>query len=154
MPHQWPQEALRVQSVAARSYALRQLRPEANYDLGMLYLTDGDKASAAELFRRAVDNAPGREEPLDELLALGPFEDRIATAESLAGSDPAAALPEARIAAALEPTDIDAVRLVARLLKTIGSSPEDEQAAWDRVLDLVPDDPEALEALAALGAAS
>ncbi|MCP9940294.1 SpoIID/LytB domain-containing protein, partial [Synechococcus sp. Cruz CV12-2-Slac-r] len=33
MPHQWPQEALRVQSVAARSYALRQLRPEANYDL-------------------------------------------------------------------------------------------------------------------------
>jgi len=33
MPHQWPQEALRVQSVAARSYALRQLRPEADYDL-------------------------------------------------------------------------------------------------------------------------
>ena len=33
MPPQWPLEALRVQSVAARSYALRQLRPEAPYDL-------------------------------------------------------------------------------------------------------------------------
>jgi stage II sporulation protein D len=33
MPPQWPLEALRVQSVAARSYALRQLRPEATYDL-------------------------------------------------------------------------------------------------------------------------
>ncbi len=33
MPHQWPAEALRVQSVAARTYALRQLRPGADYDL-------------------------------------------------------------------------------------------------------------------------
>lgn len=33
MPPQWPLEVLRVQSVAARSYALRQLRPEAPYDL-------------------------------------------------------------------------------------------------------------------------
>ena len=33
MPHQWPAEALRVQSVAARTYALRQLRPQADYDL-------------------------------------------------------------------------------------------------------------------------
>ena len=33
MPHQWPAEALRVQSVAARTYALRQLRPAADYDL-------------------------------------------------------------------------------------------------------------------------
>ncbi len=33
MPHQWPDEALRVQSVAARTYALRQLRPGADYDL-------------------------------------------------------------------------------------------------------------------------
>jgi len=33
MPHQWPAEALRVQSVAARTYALRQLRPQADFDL-------------------------------------------------------------------------------------------------------------------------
>ena len=33
MPHQWPAEALRVQSVAARTYALRKLRPAADYDL-------------------------------------------------------------------------------------------------------------------------
>jgi len=33
MPAQWPLEALRVQSVAARTYALRQLKPSAPYDL-------------------------------------------------------------------------------------------------------------------------
>ncbi len=125
--------------------------PEANYDLGLLYLADGDEASAAEFFRVAVDNAPGRKEPLEELEALGPFDERLEKAESLAESDPAAALVEARIAAALDPTDIDAVRLVAQLLRPL-DSPEDEKAAWERVLDLAPDDPEATEALQALGA--
>ncbi|MFZ4804035.1 MAG: SpoIID/LytB domain-containing protein [Synechococcus lacustris] len=33
MPAQWPLEALRVQSVAARTYALRQLKPSAPFDL-------------------------------------------------------------------------------------------------------------------------
>jgi Flp pilus assembly protein TadD len=128
--------------------------PEANYDLGLLYLADGDKASAAELFRRSADNAPGREEPLDELMALGPFEDRLAEAESLASSDPAAALTEARIAAALDPTSVEAARLVAHLAQDAGLSAADEKAAWERVLELVPDDPEAVEALAALGSDS
>ncbi|MDO8849016.1 MAG: tetratricopeptide repeat protein [Coriobacteriia bacterium] len=128
--------------------------PEANYDLGLLYLADGDEATAAELFRRSADNAPGREEPIDELMALGPFEDRMKKAESLADSDPGAALHQARIAAALDPTSIDAARQVARLLKTIGLSPDDEKAAWERVLDLVPEDQEAVEALAALGSDS
>lgn len=127
--------------------------PEANYDLAMLYLADGDKASAAELLRRAVDNAPGREEPLDELLKLGPFNDRMAAAQSLANTDPAGALIEARIAAALDPEDVNAARLVAKLLQGL-DSPEDEKAAWERVLNLVPNDPEATEALAALGADS
>jgi len=128
--------------------------PEANYDLGMLYLADGDEASAAELFRRAVDNAPEREEPLDELLKLGPFEERMAKAVSLAETDPAAALPEARMAAALAPDDIEAVRLVAQVLHRLGTSPDDERAAWERVLKLIPDDPEANEALEALGSTS
>jgi len=33
MPASWPQQALRAQAVAARTYALRQLRPAAAYDL-------------------------------------------------------------------------------------------------------------------------
>ena len=123
--------------------------PEANYDLGLLLLEDGDEASAAELFRKAVDGAPDREEPLDALVALGPFSERMEAAESLAESDPEAALYEARIAAALDSENIDAVRLVARLLQRL-DSPEDERAAWERVLNLIPNDAEAAEALEAL----
>jgi Flp pilus assembly protein TadD len=125
--------------------------PEANYDLAMLYLADGDEASAAELLRRAVDNAPGQPEPVEELMALGPFDERLATAQSLMDTDPAAALLDARIAAALDPQDIDAVRLVARLLQRL-DSPEDEKIAWERVLDLIPNDAEAHEGLEALKA--
>lgn len=123
--------------------------PEANYDLAMLYLADGDKASAAELLRRSVDAKPDRKEPLEELRKLGPFKDRMAAATSLAKTDPAGALVEARIAAALEPEDVDTARLVARLLQRL-ESPDDERAAWERVLNLVPDDPEATQALEAL----
>lgn len=128
--------------------------PEACYDLGLLYLDQGDRAGAAELFRRSVDNAPGREEPLDKLLELGPFEERMNDARTLMESDPAAALIEARIAAAIDSVDPDAARLVAQLLKQQGATPEEQRAAWERVLNLVPDDPEATEALAALGSSS
>ena len=127
--------------------------PEANYDRALLYLAEGDEASAAELLRRSVDAAPGRDEPLEELLKLGSFEDRMAAARSLEDTDASAALIEARIAAALDPEDVDATRFVARLLGRL-DSPEDERAAWERVLNLRPDDPEAIEALAALDAGS
>jgi Flp pilus assembly protein TadD len=128
--------------------------PEACYDLALLYLEDGDRAGAAELLRRSVDNAPGREEPLDKLLELGPFEERLEAAQSLVPTDPAAALVEARIAVAIEPTDADATRLVAQLLKQLAATPEEQRAAWERLLNVVPDDPEATEALAALGSSS
>ena len=124
--------------------------PEANYDLGLLLLAEGDEAGAAELFRRSADNAPGRPEPLAELEKLGPFEERMAQATSLLSTDPAAALLEARVAISLEPTSVDAARMVARLLQQI-STPEEATLGWERVLELVPDDPEATEALKALG---
>lgn len=127
--------------------------PEANYDLGLLLLEEGDEAGAAELFRRAADNAPGRAEPLLELEKLGPFEDRLDAAKSLAASDPEAALKEARVAIALEPKNLEAARLVARLLQQI-STQEEAKAAWQRVLDLAPGDKEATDALAALGGGS
>jgi len=124
--------------------------PEANYDLGLLLLADGDEAGAAELFRRSADNAPDRTEPVLELEKLGPFEDRMAAAAELLQTDPAAALLEARVAISLEPTSVDAARIVARLLQQI-STPEEAELAWQRVLELVPEDLEATEALKALG---
>jgi len=123
---------------------------EANYDLGLLLAADGDRAGAAELFRRSVDSAPTRAEPAEELEKFGPFEARFANAERLRGSDPAAALIEARIAVALQPDDLPAVRLVAELLEQIGDADE-ALAAWQRVLRLAPKDPAATEALARLG---
>jgi Flp pilus assembly protein TadD len=124
--------------------------PEANYDLGLLLVADGDEAGAAELFRRSADNFPGKPEPLAELEKLGPFEDRITAAQALLTSDPAAALLEGRVALALEPDSLDAARLVARLLQQL-AEPAEAKAAWERVLDMAPEDPEATEALEALG---
>jgi len=124
--------------------------PEANYDLGLLLLAEGDEAGAAELFRRSVDNAPGRPEPLAELEKMGPFEDRWSAAQSLTQADPEAALAEARIAFALDPESEDAARLMAQLLQRLDET-EDAKAAWERVLKMVPGDPEATEALRALG---
>jgi Flp pilus assembly protein TadD len=123
--------------------------PEANYDLGLILLAEGDEASAAELFRRAVDNAPGRAEPLDELMALGPFDDRYEAASALEDSDPEEALYEARIAVSLDPENVDALRLTARLWEDAGET-EAARTVWERVLALVPDDPEATEAVAAI----
>lgn len=123
--------------------------PEANYDLGLIMLEAGDRAQAAELFRRSVDAAPGRPEPMDALLALGPFEERIAASDSLAESDPETALIEARIAYALDTTSADAARRVARLLQRLGNE-ADARSSWQQVLKLAPGDTEATAALAEL----
>lgn len=121
--------------------------PEANYDLGLLLLEEGDEASAAEHFRRSADYAPERPEPIEELSKLGPFEERLDAASSLAEADADAAYDEVRIAVALDPTSVDAARLMARLVARIGDEAE-TKAAWERVLTLAPGDPEATAALA------
>ncbi|MCE5204264.1 MAG: tetratricopeptide repeat protein [Actinomycetia bacterium] len=130
--------------------AFDPLMPEANYEMALLLLEDGDEAGAAELLRRSVDNAPGRAEPLAELEKLGPFEKRLAAAKELLATDKKKALLEARVAVALEPKNLEAARLVARLLDEIGK-PEDATAAWERVVSLAPNDPEATTALERLG---
>ncbi len=124
--------------------------PEANYDMGKLLLADGDEAGAAELFRRSADNATGRAEPIAELEKLGTAADRLAKAKSLQATDEKAALVEARIAIALEPANVDAARLVAVLLEHVGTKDE-AVTAYERVLQLVPQDPDATEALKRLG---
>lgn len=123
---------------------------EANYDMGLLLLADGDKAGAAELFRRSVDNAPGRAEPMAELEKFGPMQPYLDKAKSLQATDAKAALLEARIAIALDPTSVDAARIVAVLLEEVGTKDE-AITAYERVLQLVPQDPDATEALVRLG---
>lgn len=130
--------------------AFDPLMPEANYEMALVLLADDDEAGAAELLRRSIDNAPGRIEPQEELDKLGPFADRLAAAKSLLGSEKEKALIEARIAIALDPTNLEAARIVARLLDEIGKA-EDATAAWERVIKIAPNDSEATAALARLG---
>ncbi|MFA5843834.1 MAG: tetratricopeptide repeat protein [Coriobacteriia bacterium] len=124
--------------------------PEANYDMGVLALSERDRASAAEYFRRSVDNAPGIKKPLDALEDLGPFSVRWTAARRLEKTDPAEALVEARIASALKPRDLAAAKLVASLYERTGSKDE-ALVAWQRILSIAPNDPDVRAALKRLG---
>lgn len=123
---------------------------QPNYDLGLVALKEGDVASAAELFRIAADYAPEDITlPQQELLkieAKGSVAARLAKARSLASTEPSAALSEARITAALDPKNVDAVRLVARLWDKQGNK-ELALNAYRRIIELVPDDDEAARAI-------
>jgi Tfp pilus assembly protein PilF len=125
---------------------------QANYDLGVLVLAQGDVAQAAELFRVAADNAPANiTDPKDQLAKLGTAAEHLASAQSLQASDPAKALTEARIAAALDPGNADTVKLVA----VLAEKQKDTQRAlnaWERYLELVPGDTTATDAIKRLGA--
>jgi stage II sporulation protein D len=62
MPASWPQEALRAQAVAARTYALRQLKPAAAYDLKATVSSQVYKGLEAETAstRKAVASTRGQ----------------------------------------------------------------------------------------------
>jgi tetratricopeptide (TPR) repeat protein len=128
---------------------------QANYDLGLLYLKAGDVASAAELFRIAADTAPDGvvlpQVELDKIAAKGSAADHLAKAKSLVGKSVDAALTEARIAAALDPASVEAVRLVGQLWEKKG---EKSRAlnAFTRLLEMAPSDAEANEAIKRLSA--
>jgi cytochrome c-type biogenesis protein CcmH/NrfG len=66
-------------------------------------------------------------------------------------SDPKRALTDARIAAALDPTSVPAVRLVAQLWEA-EKDPKRAQNAWERLLELVPGDVQATDAIKRLNA--
>lgn len=130
------------------------LLPEANYELGLVLLEEGDEAAAAERFRVSADNAPpDRTEPQEALAEFGDAEERAATASRLyAEGDLEGALTEARIASALDPDDVESTRLVAQIYEKQEKLPE-ARAAWERVLTLQPGDEEAREAISRLGGA-
>jgi Flp pilus assembly protein TadD len=120
--------------------------PEANYDYALVLLKVGDKASAAEHLRASVDAAPGVDKPKKALDELGPFADRLAAAQKLMSTDPAAALVEARIASALEPKDVEALMLTANLYAKSGDKAK-AATFYNKVLAVVPGNPEALAGL-------
>lgn len=120
---------------------------EANYELGLLAVKASEVATAAELFRISADNAPsGVTKPQEELAKLGSATDRLASAKRLAKDSPGKALSEARIAAALDPSSPDAVALVAQLWE---KAKDKKRAlnAWQRLLELVPNDATATAAI-------
>ena len=116
--------------------------PEANYDLALILIDEGEVGRAAELLRTSIDNAPGVDEPQVALDELGPFEKRFAAAKKLGVADLQNALEEARVAAALEPTNIDALKLLGSLWESSGDL-DNAQSAYDRILAIDPQDAEA-----------
>lgn len=121
--------------------------PEANYDLALLLIeSNEDVGRAAELLRTSVQNAPGVDKPQFALDELGPFAKRFASAKSLASTDPAKALTEARISVALEPENVDALLLLGSLWENSGNT-ANAQGAYRRVLVIVPDQAEAKAAV-------
>jgi tetratricopeptide (TPR) repeat protein len=120
---------------------------QANYDMGLLKAKAGEEATAAELFRRSIDNAPADKLALPtlELKKFGDAATHLALAKKLAGTDAAKAVLEARIAAALDPTSVEALRIAARAYDQLGKQTE-ATAVWQRLLQLSPNDPEAAKA--------
>jgi tetratricopeptide (TPR) repeat protein len=120
---------------------------QANYDMGLLLLKQGDTAQAAELFRISADRAPSDvTDPKRQLALLGTASDRLGQAVALKATEPKRALTDARIAAAIEPSNVSAVRLVAQLWEA-NKDPKRAQNAWERLLELAPGDATATEAI-------
>lgn len=124
---------------------------QANYDMGLVVVKEGDAATAAELFRVAVDHAPRDkaalpQKQLDALAKEGDAKTRLARARAMFDVKPSEATTEARIAAALDPRSLDAVRLVAQLWEKQGQK-ERALNAWKRLLEMSPSDAEATEAI-------
>jgi len=127
--------------------------PEANYDIALLLLEEGDVGRAAEHLRTSIDNAPDVEKPRAELEKLGPFAARLSAAQKLASTEATKALTDARVAAALEPKNLDALRLLGSLWEKTGDA-ESARGVYERILTIAPGDPTATKALERLANAS
>ncbi len=125
--------------------------PDATYEYALLLLADGDTAGAAEYFRLSADGAPsGVKEPFEELAKLGSPEDHLSKAQQAEeAGDFAAALSEARISAALDPAETEAIRIAARMFEKTGE-PQSAKGAWEKLTEIEPKDEEAIAAIARL----
>ncbi len=120
--------------------------PEANFDLGEILLEEGDEAGAAERFRTAADSAPTVDKPVLALEKLGDSDARLAEAKSLMASDVEKALTEARIAAAIDPNNVEARLLVAQGFEQTDDK-ENAEESYRRVLLLDPENETATQGL-------
>jgi tetratricopeptide (TPR) repeat protein len=130
--------------------AFEPANAQANYDVGMLALKEGDLGTAAEFFRMSADKAPeGVDLPQKELDALDAQQSaalRFAEAQELRETNADKALAQARIAAAIDPENAEAVRLVAVLWEEKGSN-DRALNAYRRFAELRPNDEIAAEAI-------
>lgn len=127
--------------------------PEANYDLALLLIEEGNLGRAAEMLRTSVDAAPGVDKPMDALDKLGPFSERLSSAKSLSTTDAKKALAEARVAASLEPDNVDALQVLATLWEK-NKYPDQALSTYRRILLLSPQDSDAKKAVERLSNAS
>ncbi len=126
--------------------------PEANYELGKIYLAEGDKAKAAEAFQASLQGNPNAPQPAEALASIGDFRtfDASATAAFKAG-DWTGALDAARIARAMDPKSVSVAILEAKVLEKLSRQP-DALAVWQNVVTLEPANKEAIAAVARLSA--
>lgn len=101
--------------------------PEANYDMGVLLLAEGDEAGAAEHFRTSADAVPDAPLPAEALEKLGSGDQRLDEARRLRTSDIKKAILEARVAVALTPRSIESLVLLGDLY----ADAKDEEKARD-----------------------
>jgi Tfp pilus assembly protein PilF len=120
--------------------------PEANYDYGMLMLSEGRLAEAAEHFRISSTSAPYKQEPRDQLAKFGSASALLANATRLQSTDTSSALSQARISAAVDPTSVDAYLLIGKLYEAEKKKAE-ALAAYQKVLSLDPGNATALAAV-------
>jgi tetratricopeptide (TPR) repeat protein len=126
--------------------------PEANYELGLIALADGDRAAAAEFFRSAADAAPNAPLPEQALAKLGSAGDFAAKAETALKSGKAKeAVVLARIATAIDPADPEIRLLLARTYEAAGA-PKLAVKAYERAAELEAASVRAKAALKRLGA--
>lgn len=116
--------------------------PEANYEYGRLLLDRGDKAGAAERFRKAADGAPNIDEPQQAIDQLGSLESWITRAEeALAEGSATDAVDAARVAHAIDPQNLSAMLVHGKALEKAGR-PKDALKAYKTALDIAPDNAE------------
>ncbi len=120
---------------------------DARYLAGRLLLEAGNEASASVEFRKAVSLAPDVVEFTDALEALGPWQARVEAAEAaLESGDAETALAESLIAQSLAPEDTLVLLVHARALELTGEK-QTAQQVYEAVIELEPENTEALEAL-------
>ena len=128
--------------------------PEANYELGKLYLAGGDKVNAAWSFRAAIDGAPEIQEPKDALESLGTYDSWYQKAvAAFAAGETDGALDDIRIARAIQPESFDAALLHGKVLEKTGDL-AGAIDAYSVAVKIKPEDKVAAEALSRVTKAS